>query len=51
MAMKCPRPGCSAHVHVATFDGPVRCEDGHNLRLVRDRVQRFLDRATHGGKA
>lgn len=51
MAMKCPAPECSAHVHAATYDGPVRCENGHTLRLVREHVQQFLDRATRGANA
>lgn len=51
MAMKCPRFGCSADVHPETYDGPVRCENGHPLRLIRGRVQEFLDRATREVKA
>jgi hypothetical protein len=48
MALRCPEFGCSAHVDAETYDGPVRCENGHTLRLASERGWRFLRRATEG---
>ena len=51
MGQRCPEGGCSAHIHAATYDGPVRCENGHTLRPTTERAWRFLKRATQGVRA
>jgi hypothetical protein len=51
MTLKCLYADCDADVHAETYDGAVRCEDGHDLRTTDERVKRFLDRATSGVQA
>lgn len=44
----CLKPDCDGEVYAETYDGAVRCENGHDLRTIDDRVKQFLDRATSG---
>lgn len=42
MGRKCHRFGCSGHLEAKTYDGPVRCENGHVLKQRKDPVKAQL---------